>query len=672
MGIFSDISVIIANHATPSVLALKSTNGPSRRPEKDNLRKVLGNKARVHGRRNPGKSDLNSRTYEHKRGGAEDKIGQKQRQDELERREDLLRRKIEVKYIKDRIEREAEVDHIQLLEERLKRDWELKPEREKNERIVEEDRAGIITREGMPGGTRSFHFSKGGGGPNGFNFSSADDIFSEFMRTGGVGTRGEAAQRAGVPLETSSGPRETLQYQAYLNDYRPSRDVRSTLVTQRSSSPGDDYPYPPKGPNDEYHDPPVDDYPYSTYALKHPLPFKPSYRPPPGSFQAPPYPPYPPLKTQEYGSQPSLPAHTLSPPERKAQKDFGEQRNYRVDALTLSDQPTPVGAPEGIDPETLMQMFGGMGSSHPAPEAMRNGQMQPQRRPYAAELGSFELPPPPVHRFPDSKITPLSAVAGTRSQPLPCKYFAKGNCKAGSKCAFAHISPDGHVVNRHTPGGGGHFEDQFSGGAQSPAGLTVPNGFHTIPYYGHSNPFDPNSPNPFAHGPPRGDQGSYFGQYPQHMGMHSWEPPESSPYNSAASPSPPEISLSHLEDRERHTSFESLRRYGNPQGTKGNLSDNFERRFFSAPDEQAQTGAQAQRGTTSVQKLGDKGKGNVKFPITYTISEDGTKGSAMHCRAQFMALQGRCDSSALSGFTHGTRTPGKFTKKRLEQHLKIP
>jgi DnaJ family protein B protein 4 len=42
----------------------------------------------------------------------------------------------------------------------------------------------------MPGGTRSFHFSTGGGGPNGFHFSNADDIWSEFMRSGGVGGGG--------------------------------------------------------------------------------------------------------------------------------------------------------------------------------------------------------------------------------------------------------------------------------------------------------------------------------------------------------------------------------------------------------------------------------------------------------------------------------------------------
>jgi DnaJ family protein B protein 4 len=40
---------------------------------------------------------------------------------------------------------------------------------------------------GMPGGTRSFHFSTGGGGPNGFNFSNADDIFAQFQRNSGFG-----------------------------------------------------------------------------------------------------------------------------------------------------------------------------------------------------------------------------------------------------------------------------------------------------------------------------------------------------------------------------------------------------------------------------------------------------------------------------------------------------
>lgn len=40
----------------------------------------------------------------------------------------------------------------------------------------------------MPGGTRSFHFSTGGGGgPGGFHFSNAENIFAEFMRGQGGG-----------------------------------------------------------------------------------------------------------------------------------------------------------------------------------------------------------------------------------------------------------------------------------------------------------------------------------------------------------------------------------------------------------------------------------------------------------------------------------------------------
>ncbi|RYN48500.1 hypothetical protein AA0118_g11822 [Alternaria tenuissima] len=39
----------------------------------------------------------------------------------------------------------------------------------------------------MPGAARSFHFSTTGGGGKGFNFSNADDIFGEFMRSNGGG-----------------------------------------------------------------------------------------------------------------------------------------------------------------------------------------------------------------------------------------------------------------------------------------------------------------------------------------------------------------------------------------------------------------------------------------------------------------------------------------------------
>jgi DnaJ homolog subfamily B member 4 len=42
----------------------------------------------------------------------------------------------------------------------------------------------------MPGGTRTFHFSTGGGG-GGFNFSNPESIFSEFLRGGGASMGGD-------------------------------------------------------------------------------------------------------------------------------------------------------------------------------------------------------------------------------------------------------------------------------------------------------------------------------------------------------------------------------------------------------------------------------------------------------------------------------------------------
>jgi hypothetical protein len=65
---------------------------------------------------------------------AEDALERKRREDEIERREDLVRRKLEIKYIKDRTERQEEEDRIKLQEEHLKREWEFKREREERER----------------------------------------------------------------------------------------------------------------------------------------------------------------------------------------------------------------------------------------------------------------------------------------------------------------------------------------------------------------------------------------------------------------------------------------------------------------------------------------------------------------------------------------------------------
>ena len=40
---------------------------------------------------------------------------------------------------------------------------------------------------GMPGGSRTFHFSTGGGNNGGFNFSDPNNVFSQFFKSGGAG-----------------------------------------------------------------------------------------------------------------------------------------------------------------------------------------------------------------------------------------------------------------------------------------------------------------------------------------------------------------------------------------------------------------------------------------------------------------------------------------------------
>ncbi|KAI8659691.1 hypothetical protein LRP88_06256 [Fusarium phalaenopsidis] len=52
--------------------------------------------------------------------------------------------------------------------------------------------SGFNFEGGMPsgGGTRTFHFNTSGGGPGGFGFSNPEDIFAEFMRSGGSGMHG--------------------------------------------------------------------------------------------------------------------------------------------------------------------------------------------------------------------------------------------------------------------------------------------------------------------------------------------------------------------------------------------------------------------------------------------------------------------------------------------------
>jgi hypothetical protein len=207
----------VSSYATPSFLALKSTNGPSRRLKKDIVRKVSGSKACVHGRRNPVQSDLTAQTYERIGGRVRvrDEVKLERRRDEFNRlgREEPLRRKLESKYIKEGVERKAGKDYMRQLEERVKGEWEQRMERkmtEREKRIIKEYRAQPTTPK-KPAVVIAKPTSKA--------------------------TGGEAAQRGGVPLETSFGPHQALQYQAYLNTYRLSRDVRTTSVTQGSPPP---------------------------------------------------------------------------------------------------------------------------------------------------------------------------------------------------------------------------------------------------------------------------------------------------------------------------------------------------------------------------------------------------------------------------------------------------
>lgn len=45
-------------------------------------------------------------------------------------------------------------------------------------------------------------------------------------------------------------------------------------------------------------------------------------------------------------------------------------------------------------------------------------------------------------------MCPFSHDVESSTRPAPCKYFAKGGCKFGRKCALLHITPDGTIVNR--------------------------------------------------------------------------------------------------------------------------------------------------------------------------------------------------------------------------------
>lgn len=78
---------------------------------------------------------------------------------------------------------------------------------------------------GMPSGARSFHFTTSGGS-NPFNFSSADDIFNEFIRTagGGVGDDDDPAfaSNFGGGIPRASGGRSSRMRGFPADQYRSS------------------------------------------------------------------------------------------------------------------------------------------------------------------------------------------------------------------------------------------------------------------------------------------------------------------------------------------------------------------------------------------------------------------------------------------------------------------
>ena len=67
-------------------------------------------------------------------------------------------------------------------------------------------------------------------------------------------------------------------------------------------------------------------------------------------------------------------------------------------------------------------------------------------------------------------MCPFSHDVESSTRPVPCKYFAKGGCKFGRKCALLHIAPDGTVVNRTQPFAG----PPFSPPPQAQPGLFAP------------------------------------------------------------------------------------------------------------------------------------------------------------------------------------------------------
>jgi hypothetical protein len=73
---------------------------------------------------------------------AEARLDAERREEEAKERQELVRRKMELKYIKDHLDRENEEERIKRAEERLRMEWELQREREDRAREVVKREAG--------------------------------------------------------------------------------------------------------------------------------------------------------------------------------------------------------------------------------------------------------------------------------------------------------------------------------------------------------------------------------------------------------------------------------------------------------------------------------------------------------------------------------------------------
>lgn len=94
-------------------------------------------------------------------------------------------------------------------------------------------------------------------------------------------------------------------------------------------------------------------------------------------------------------------------------------------------------------------------------------------------------------------MCPFSHNVESSTRPAPCKYFAKGGCKFGRKCALLHITADGTVVNRHFPGPPQYLAGAPPGPPPGPYGHLPPPGLLSLQAQGLEQ-----RPNGDGHPPP--------------------------------------------------------------------------------------------------------------------------------------------------------------------------